>query len=232
MLRGRGVFERNEQSAGVLDQAEDRQLARLAGQPKHELAGTPVTHRAVLAAGVDQKLGAVGGLNSRRHAEGRIVREVMEPGERSPLLGFDRRLRVRLEQAVATLAEFLEGVWSADAIEVAHPAPPIDEIEKRNRIGHLRGPRELNAKPPNSWGFHQVSQCTIGSSGIRSAGLKSPPVWKPSVISAAWVMRSYGMPSSSAVSFSYLRWNVVQAVTRARSRAASMKLHAAGRMEP
>src|SRR5438445_12844015 len=164
----RRVLERDEQSARVLNQAEDGQLARLSGQAKCQLTGAPVPDGAILAAGVDEQLGSIARLHPGRHAEGRIVREVVQSRERRPLLRLDRRLGMCLEQAVAALAKLLERIRSADPVQVSDPSPPIDQVEKRDRVY-----------------CHQFSQWTIGSSGILSAGLNSPPVWNPTVINAA-----------------------------------------------
>jgi len=131
LVRGGGVFEGNEQSARVLDQAENRQPARLAGQSKHKNPCSPVPHRAVLAARVDEEVGAVCRLHSRKHAIGGIMRKVFEPVELRPFLRLDRRLWVRFEQAVAALPEFFERILSTKAIQVADPTSPIDEIEER-----------------------------------------------------------------------------------------------------
>src|SRR5712691_10359184 len=214
MDRG-GVLERDEQPARVLNQAQDGQLARLSGQAKNQLPGAPVPDRAILAAGVDQQLGSIAWFHQCRHAKGRIVREVMKPGERRAFLRLDGRLGMGLEEAVAALAKLLERVGPAEPVQIANPPPPIDQVEKRDRVNR-----------------HHASQWVIGSNGIRSAGLKSPPVWKPTVISAACVYRSNGMPRRSATSRSYRRCSVVQAVPSPRARAASMKLQAAGRIEP
>src|SRR5207302_1841222 len=46
------------------------------------------------------------------------------------------------------------------------------------------------------------------------------------------VVRLSGIPSSSAASFSYTRCKVVHAEPRPRLRSASMKFHAAGRIDP
>src|SRR5258708_35731009 len=100
-MDGGGVLERDEQAARVLNQAEDRQPARLARQAKTQMSGSPVADRAILAAGVDQKLGPIARLHPRGHAEGWIVREVMQPSERPPLFRLDRRLRIGFEQAIA-----------------------------------------------------------------------------------------------------------------------------------
>src|SRR6266851_4161820 len=96
--------------------------------------GGGVLERDEQAAGVDQKLGPIGRLHPRGHAEGWIVREVMEPSERRPLFRLDRRLRMRFEQAIAALAKLLERVRSADPIKVANPSPPVDKVEQPDRV--------------------------------------------------------------------------------------------------
>ncbi len=133
-MDGGGVLERDEQAARVLNQAEDGQPARLARQAKGQMSRSPVADRAILAAGVDQKLGPIARLHPRGHAEGWIVREVMKPSERRPLFRLDRRLRMRFEQAIAALAKLLERVRSADPIKVANPSPPVDKVEQPDRV--------------------------------------------------------------------------------------------------
>jgi 4-aminobutyrate aminotransferase len=66
----------------------------------------------------------------------------------------------------------------------------------------------------------------------RIAGLKSVPFVNATGVSTVCTTVSYGMPSTSATSRSFRVWSVVHAVPRPRARAASMKLHMAGRMLP
>src|SRR6266851_4283264 len=132
----------------------------------HRRGETPASR----IAGVDQELGSVALLHPRGDAEGCIARKVMKAAEQLALLGFDRRLRVGLEKLVATFTESLEDIGAAQPVQVPDAAPPVDQVEEVG--GDCR---------------HQVSQWTIGSSGIRSAGLNSPPSWNPTVIRAACV---------------------------------------------
>jgi hypothetical protein len=109
-----------------LDQAEDGQAARLAGQLEDQGSRAPVAHSAILAAGVDEELVAVTGLEVGAYAIGGIVREVVYALEKGPLFGLDRRLRVALEELIATLPESLQSVGTPYSVQVADSPPPID----------------------------------------------------------------------------------------------------------
>ena len=101
------------------------------------------------------------------HASSGVIGKVLKAGERRALRRLDRRLRVRPEQLVAAASEPLDSVPTLDAVKVADAPPPVDQVEQGLA--------------------HHLSQWTMLSSGIRSAGLNSPPVLNPMVRRAACV---------------------------------------------
>ena len=90
----------------------------------------PIANRAVFAARVDDELRTLAGLELCVDAIGGVVRKVAEAAERVALVRLDRRLRVRPEQLVTPVPEPIDGIRSGCAVQVADPAPPVDEVEQ------------------------------------------------------------------------------------------------------
>jgi len=62
----------------------------LAAKLEHQRGSAPVSHRAIVAAGIDQKLAPVSVLDARVNAVCAVRREVAEAVEPLTLLYFDR----------------------------------------------------------------------------------------------------------------------------------------------
>src|SRR5581483_1890159 len=105
------------------------------------------------AAGVDLEVVTRPGLDPRAHAVGGVGVEVGEAAEGRAFLRLDRGLRMMLEQVVSPGAEIGEG---AQAVEVAHAAAPVHEVDEV--LDHV--PRVLSggdlARPPRNPGVPQV----------------------------------------------------------------------------
>jgi hypothetical protein len=105
---------------------------------ENEPAGPAVADSAILAAGVDQQLRTVAWLDPSLDPVSGVVSKVGETGEIVPLLRLDRRLGVRAEQLVTAAPELGDGIRSTRPVQVADPAPPIDEVEERLRFSARR----------------------------------------------------------------------------------------------
>src|SRR5205823_12900600 len=108
--------------------------ADLPAHVEDALAGAPIPARAVVTARVDDELAAVARLEACVDAVGGVVFEVVQAGERRPVLRLDGRLRMRAKELVAALAKSRQRIWARDPVEVADLAPPVDQIEIRLRV--------------------------------------------------------------------------------------------------
>ena len=150
-----------------MHQAEDGQAAGLTAQLEYQRSGAPVSHGPVVAAGVDEQLAPVAVLDSRLDAVVRVLGKITQAFESGAFVRLDWRLRVSPEKLIASSLELLERVRAAYAVQVADSPAPVDQVEQRLR--------------------YHFSQWTMPSSGIRCAGLNSPPVLNPIASSAVCV---------------------------------------------
>src|SRR4030081_640947 len=104
---------------------------------------------------------------------GGVGGKVVQPFEVRAFVKFYRRLRVRAKQLVARTPELRDGVRTGCPVEIADPAPPVDEVEKRLAFSD----RQLAMRPPSA---RPASACSWLAAAVQRAPGGRRPRSRPS----------------------------------------------------